>query len=198
MSSVGTWNRKASQSRRRRRGGLAITGLPMSARPECLLIGTTPIAAMLWPSPFGHKRSRLSFFLFSRNRDPATGLMCVQSGPPLGRVQTGLRHVWVRLGCLLWRRVFFTGQGDQGDLPRAADFAHRGAESHSDGRDGVSLRAIPAADAAAWAVAETARGSAGCQWAESGARAFDAGPHFRGIAEGSALTAATPPFAVMR
>ena len=100
---------------------------------------------------------------FAWNRDPATGLMCVQSGPR----RDGSRLASDTVGGFDWDAgcgddrqntsgLFFAGEGDQGDLPRAADFAQGGAESHPDGGDGVSLRAIPAADAAAWRLARAA------------------------------------------
>jgi hypothetical protein len=65
---------------------------------------------------------------FAWNRDPATGLMCVQSGPRRG----GSRLASDTVGGFDWDAgcgddrqntpgVLFAGEGDQGDLPRAAD-----------------------------------------------------------------------------
>ncbi len=101
---------------------------------------------------------------FSWNRDPATGVICVQSGPRCD----GSRMVSDSVGGLDWDAgcgydrqdtpsVFFAEENDQGDLPRVGDFSKGRAEGYPHGGDRVSLRADAAADASAVAVARTAR-----------------------------------------
>ena len=142
MSSAGTRNRKASQSRRRRRRGLATTGLPISARrTEWLLIGVTPIAALSWPSPFRHKASKGDPLVASVRRGgghkgEAAGAMLLRLGCAItqapepmeadGAGQGVSRLALVQLrGCLPAQlRIFQPVEREQGGLD-AADFAQR-------------------------------------------------------------------------
>ena len=83
---------------------------------------------------------------FSWNRDPAAGLIFIQSGPR--RRGSTLASDFV--GGRDWNAdcgddrqdttgVFFAWQADQGDLPRAAGIAQGRAEGHPVERDGVSV-----------------------------------------------------------
>jgi hypothetical protein len=92
---------------------------------------------------------------FSWNRDPATGLIFIQSGPPGSGstlASSILRGLDWNVDCGDDRQdtpgVLFAGEADQGDLPRAAGLAEGRSESHSVERDRVPLRAVATAAAA--------------------------------------------------
>ena len=100
------------------------------------------------PSNFYHRGLAISqrSCVFSWNRNPATGLMCIQSGPR----GDGSRLVSEILGGRDWNAgcgndrqdtpsVFIPGQIDQGDLSRAACIAQGRAEGHSVERDRVPV-----------------------------------------------------------
>src|ERR1700677_2465202 len=96
----------------------------------------------------------------SWNRNPATGLICIQSEPWRRRVHIGLPMT----GGLDWNAccgndredtagLFFAREGDQGDLPGLACFAESGPEGHPVERHRVSLRALAATVATDWSLA---------------------------------------------
>jgi hypothetical protein len=100
---------------------------------------------------------------FSWNRDPAAGVIFIQSGPR----RVGSTLASRMLGGLDWNAgcgddcqdtpgVLFPWQADQGDLRRTALVAQGRAEGHPLERDRVPLRAFAAAASPDWTLARAA------------------------------------------
>src|SRR5438105_820441 len=90
------------------------------------------------------------------NKDPVSGVIGIQSGPPGRRVHNGFHgEHGGRVGdanrgddCQGSSGLFHSQEADQGDLPRASPVAQSRAQGDSVGSDRVSLRAASAAVAA--------------------------------------------------